>query len=113
MKLLTLILILAISIQPLQAGFCAMDMEQGPPQDMAQDMDMGNSDGHGCCDPEESDSESACEGGMHCGFCTAGVSLLPEIPRLSPTWHPDYTFSLSAGTIVPSHSSPPFRPPIS
>lgn len=113
MKALTLILILAICAQPLQAGFCAMDMDQGQSQGMAHDMDTENSDGHGCCDPEESDSGDACESGMHCGFCTAGVSLLPEALRVSPVWHHGYAFELSDGRVLPSHASPPYRPPIS
>ena len=48
MKFLILILVLAISAQPLQAGVCDMDMEQS--QETTHPMDMSGSDGHDCCD---------------------------------------------------------------
>ena len=110
MKILVLILVLAISAQPLQAGACDMDMEKS--QESTERMDMAGSDGHDCCDTEDSDSDEGCGAGMHCGMCFVSVSAISSIPRVVPIWsHPVYLES-SSGLILPSHSAPPFRPPI-
>ena len=50
MRLLTLILILALAAQPLQAGCCAMDPGQGQSNDTMQHGGTAESDGHACCD---------------------------------------------------------------
>ena len=113
MRILSLILILAISAQPLQAGFCAIDIGQGSSADMASQMDMSDSDDHSCCDPEESESDTGCEAGMHCGMCTAAVPLVPEIPRIASILNSSHVSMLEGGHLLPSHSSPPYRPPIS
>jgi hypothetical protein len=110
MKLLALILVLAISAQPLQVGACDMDMENS--QDSTRQMDSSGPDGHDCCDTEDSDSDEGCGAGMHCGMCFVSVSAIFSIPRVVPVWsHPVYLES-SSGLILPSHSAPPFRPPI-
>ena len=115
MRVLTLILILAISAQPLQAGSCAMGMDQGQAGavDMPMDMDMDHGDGHDCCDTEASEAEESCEGGSHCGHCTVVSPALTSIVRVPVAWQPAGEFALSRGVLLPSHSSPPFRPPIS
>ena len=110
MKLLILILVLAISAQPLQAGVCDMDMEKN--QETTHHMDMSSSNGHDCCDTEDTESDEGCDAGMNCSMCFVSVSAIPSIPRIVPLWsHPVYRES-SMGVILPSHSSPPFRPPI-
>lgn len=110
MKLLVLILVLAISAQPLQIGACDMDMDNS--QETTQQVEHPGSNKHDCCDTEEADSQGNCEAGMHCGMCFVSVSALPVIPRVVSFWsHPVYSVS-STGDILPSHSSPPFRPPI-
>lgn len=113
MRILTLILILAISTQPLQAGFCAVDMQQGQPSGTQMPMDMDHSDDHGCCDTQNSDSDESCENGSHCGFCTAAAPLIPSSVRIGAHWVYAYDFDAANGNLLPSHSSPPFRPPIS
>jgi len=111
MKTLTFILVLLISIQPLQAGFCDMESGQEAPQKM-QHSDAG---AHDCCDSDDaddSDSQSGCDSMMHCGSCNATVSTLPSILKLSARWATNYSPGLSSGVELPSHSAPPFRPPI-
>ena len=113
MRLLLFILTLAIVAQPLQAGFCAMEMGQGQSADTMQHGDMPESDGHDCCDTEEPGSDDGCKSGAHCGACVGGVSLLPQVLRIGSDWHYEYVLKLSDGDVLPSHASPPFRPPIS
>ncbi len=110
MKLLILVLVLAISAQPLQVGACDMDMDKS--QETTQQTEQSGSDGHDCCDTEEADSQDNCGAGVHCGMCFVSVSAVPVIPRVISFWsHPVFSVS-STGVILPSHSSPPFRPPI-
>ena len=116
MKLLTLmVLILAISAQPLAAGGCAVDMDQGETSVMEMPMgaDMDHGDDHDCCDPQSDDSDPSCDGGAHCGMCTAVTPLLPASLKVNGPWHSDYAFVTDDGRLLPSHASPPFRPPIS
>jgi hypothetical protein len=110
MKLLILILVLAISAQPLQAGACDMDMEKN--QESTHHMDMSGPNGHDCCDTEDTDSLDGCEAGMNCGMCFVSVSAISSIPRTVPVWSHLVYLESSSGVILPSHSSPPFRPPI-
>lgn len=110
MKFLILILVLAISAQPLQAGVCDMDMEES--QETAHPMDMSGSSGHDCCDTEETESDEGCGDGMNCCMCFVSVSALSSIPRVIPLWSQPAYREASTGVILPSHSSPPFRPPI-
>lgn len=113
MRLLTLILILAITAQPLQAGFCAMDLEQGQVAEMDMPMDMDHGDGHDCCDTDNQVPEESCEGGSNCSHCTVVSPALSTILRVPVAWLPAGEFEISDGIILPSHSSPPYRPPIS
>ena len=111
MKYLTFILVLLISIQPLQAGFC--DMESG--QEAPQTMDHSDEGNHDCCDSDDSDasdSQSGCDSMMHCGSCNAAFSALPSILKFNARWATNYSPELSSGFELPSHSAPPFRPPI-
>ena len=110
MKFLVLIIVLAISAQPLQAGACDMDMEEG--QKTTERLDMSGSDGQDSCDTDDSHSDEGCDAGMNCGMCFVSVSAISSIPRVVPVWsHPVY-LETSSGVILPSHSLPPFRPPI-
>ena len=113
MRILTLILILAVSAQPLQAGFCAMGMDQGQSAPMDMPLDMDHGDSHDCCETESSEAEENCEGGSHCGHCTVASPALPSVLRVPVAWLPVGEFEFSGGVLLPSHSSPPFRPPIS
>ena len=113
MRILTLVLIMAICAQPLQAGFCAMGMEQGQTVAMDMPMDKDHGGGHDCCDTEAPGAEDTCEGGSPCGHCTVASPALPSVLRVPVAWQPAGAFDFSAGVLPPSHSSPPFRPPIS
>lgn len=111
MKLLILFLVLAISAQPLQAGFCDMGLEKD--QQTPHHMDMSDSAGHDCCDSEKSDSPEGCDGGANCGMCFVSVSAIPSIIKINASWGQPIYHEISSGVTLPSHSSPPFRPPIS
>ena len=110
MKFLILILVLAISIQPLQAGFCDMDMEKS--QETSHHMERSDDGNHDCCDSDDSDSQSGCESSMHCGPCHVFFSTLPSIYKFNSSWVTRYSSELSSNVVFPSHSAPPFRPPI-
>ena len=114
MRFLILILVMAISAQPLQAGFCDMDMEknQETPHHMGQ-MDPSDSGGHDCCDTNDSDSQDGCDSLMDCGFCIATVPAIPSMMKFGASWVHKYSAHFPSGFVLPSHSSPPFRPPIS
>jgi hypothetical protein len=112
MKLLILILILAISAQPLQAGVCDVNMEAS--QETSHHMDHSDHNAHDCCDKSGNDSQAeGCDGEMNCGVCFANVSTLSNSIKINPAWGQQYGHDLSSGVVLPSHSSPPFRPPIS
>lgn len=110
MKALVLILVLAISAQPLQAAAC--DMDTGKNQESAHHMDMSGPSGHDCCDTEDTPSRDDCGAGMDCGMCFVSVSAVSVIPRHVPLWSRPVYRESSSGVVLPSHSSPPFRPPI-
>ena len=113
MKFLILFLVLSISIQPLQAGVCDMDMEKG--QETAHPMQDSNEGQHDCCDsnePDDPDSQQGCGTMMHCGSCNAAFSTLPSIYRFNSYWVSQYSQALSSDPLLPSHSTPLFRPPI-
>ena len=109
MKFLILMLVLTISAQPLQAGFCEMDMNQEASHHPKQAEDAN----HDCCDSDDSEPQPACDGNMYCGFCSANVSVLPKTPGISSVWAGHHSPLITSGVVLPSHSSPPFRPPIS
>ena len=112
MKLLILFLVLAISIQPLQAGFCDMDMEKD--QEMSHHMDSSTKDGHDCCDTKASDQQQdGCGDEMNCGSCLSVASALLGMTKASPTWDKQHLQGFASGALLPSHSSLPLRPPIS
>jgi len=111
MKFLILILVLAISAQPLQAGFCDMDMEKS--QESSHHMDHSDQKGHDCCDKDNTDSQEGCDSDMNCGPCYVSVSALPGLVKVNPAWGQHYFPDLASGVALLSHSSPPFRPPIS
>jgi hypothetical protein len=111
MKTLVFILVLAISSQPFQAGFCDLSPEtiQGTGHHM-DDPDQGS---HDCCDPKPMDSKDQCDNGMNCSRCFLPISALPVMLTPASTWEQCWFMGLSSGLVLPSHSSPPFRPPIS
>lgn len=122
MKVLILFLVLAISIQPLQAGSCAVDMGKAPQgqhqtshkmdHEMDHEMDHSGGGGHDCCKTDGADSPHGCDNTMNCGFCFVHASALPSVMKLALTWEHNYSVDFTTGLVLPSHSSPPFRPPI-
>lgn len=111
MKLLILFLVLAISTQPLQAGFCDMDLEKS--QQASHHMDESDAAGHDCCDTDDPDSRESCDAGMNCGLCFVSASAIPSSMKFAPDWEHGYSMGFLSALALPSHSSPPFRPPIS
>jgi hypothetical protein len=109
MKFLILMLVLTISAQPLQAGSCDMDMGQ----EASHHSEQSENTGHDCCDSDDSESPKGCDLNTHCGFCSANLSALPNTFKANSGWVNHYSPGLSSGLVLPSHSSPPFRPPIS
>ena len=111
-----MILVLAISAQPLQAGFCDMDMEKNQETSHHMDhsgMDHSDHEGYKCCDSDESDSSTGCDSNMNCGPCFVSVSMISNLTKFSAEYTHQYTPRLSSGVVLPSHNTPPFRPPIS
>ena len=116
MKLWILILALAISAQPLQAGFCDMQAEKNQEASHQMDhsgMDDSNEQNHNCCESDEPESSTGCDSGMNCCPCFVSVSVISNLPHVSAVFTHQYTPDLSSGGIFPSHTAPPFRPPIS
>jgi hypothetical protein len=116
MKLLAAMLVFMLAAQPLQAGFCDMDLSGGSASHAAMQhgMDAENS-AHDCCQSppagSDPDRDSGCSD-MPCGTCVAGVQAVPPaaaLPALAPV---GVYIDLYEGVVTPSHSSPPFRPPI-
>ena len=116
MKFWVLILVLAITAQPLQAGGCPAEMEKSPETAHQMDhpgMDHPGQDSHDCCDPDDSDVSSGCGGNMNCSPCFVSVPIIPNPTRISAIITQQHTPGLSSGVVLPSHTTPPFRPPIS
>jgi hypothetical protein len=109
MKFLILILVLAISAQPLQAGFCDMDMEKS--QKTSHHMEHYDHDAHDFCVSDDTGLQKGCDNETNCGFCSASVSALPSMIKINATLVHHYSQTLSSCVVLPSHSSPPFRPP--
>jgi hypothetical protein len=121
MKIWVALLILAISIQPLQAGSCDMDQEQdthiqatGHPASHMSQADGGHDGadkpGHDCCDPQRTGDPSGCQDMVNCGSClaTAVPSATRALASTPAAWPP------AGGTaaLALDHSSPPYHPPI-
>jgi len=136
MKSLCFILIIALTIQPLQAGVCAMAKDKGEGQSenqvqveknhhhsmpmehaasMSHGMNMDHSDGDmpDCCNSDSSDQPEECADMTDCGSCYAGGSVLVASSAPLDQWLIQYRVLPTSGEIVPSHAYPPFRPPIS
>ena len=109
MKILLLFLIITIGAQPLQAGFCDMETDQ----DTAHHMNHHEGGEKPCCESDPTETQIDCSSEMQCGFCNASVSTVLAISNFNVSWLHDHSGSLSSGVIALSHSSPPFRPPIS
>jgi hypothetical protein len=71
--------------------------------------------GHDCCDEADTDpqQERGCDGKTHCAPCFASAPALTAMARLQLDQSPQHSESKLKDLILASHSSPPFRPPIS
>jgi hypothetical protein len=110
MKLLAFILVIALGAPPLQAGVC--DMGADPGQETQQSTAHPGADDHDCCDTEKADEPEGCEGGMDCCPCYVSLSVLPTFPRIAGGTLNTLVADRLTGVLLPSHASPPFRPPI-
>jgi hypothetical protein len=112
MKLLAATLVFMIAAQPVQAGFCDMEMDSDAAAGPGQHHPEKASDDHGCCDPSDGDDRLPCSERMHCGSCSTGVAAIPiaVVPATAPEWTAPPV--MNAGVLAPSHASPPYRPPI-
>jgi hypothetical protein len=108
MKILILILALFMTVPPVQAGVC--DMDQGQISSNMVDSK------HDCCPEDDAatqEEEKACDGQLHCGVCTAGTVAVLPMSDSPVTWEKQYVCRLLTASLAPSHTSPPYRPPIS
>jgi hypothetical protein len=66
-----------------------------------------------CCKKDPAEQNQDCSDIMDCGSCSAFASAISGTTRVSSLTAFVYHPNLRSGLIVPSHSYPPFRPPIS
>jgi hypothetical protein len=120
--MLSVILVLVIAAQPVQAGFCDMEPSDGAPQPMnMQHADMQHEgmqhemghDGanHDCCASPDAESDPGCDTLDQCGSCTAGTAAVPALntPYAVPAF--GSRVLLATDLVLPSHAAPPYRPP--
>jgi len=109
MKWVLALLILVMNMQPLAADACDV-AASGQAAHHAQ---VEHETHDRCCDPETMPNDEACEHASACGYCSAISPML--VQRFKTASAPTLTFDrdLAAGQLAPSHSAPPFRPPIS
>lgn len=109
MKYLVIILALLIAMPTVQAGVCGMGAA-------GDSIEQAAGDGHDCCPDEPAESaepEQPCGDGDHCSGCFTAASALPvTIPAFAHA-RPGADFVSPIPSIAPSHSAPPYRPPIS
>lgn len=120
--MLSIILILLIAAQPVQAGFCDMQPSGGATQDMdTQHAGMQHegmpsepgqdSNSHDCCASANPESDPGCAGLDQCGSCTAGLAAVPALSRACALPAASDRVLPVAGQLAPSHAAPPYRPP--
>jgi hypothetical protein len=113
MKLLAAFLVFMIAAQPVQAGFCGLDLQgSSSPEPAQQHHPDPSTEGHACCDPADDTEAPRCADRQHCGSCATGVAAIPVAP--APAAPPEWASPapLTGDRIAPAHTSPPFRPPI-
>ena len=114
MKYLISFMILVSSLQPLQAGGCAMDAQTNGGHDthhMAE-ADKMNAARHSCCDPAAPMAAQDCNQDMSCGSCHVSAAAPLSVNKLTIIWAMPGFRALSSGVVAPSHAAPPFKPPI-
>lgn len=109
MKYLLLIMALLLALPPVQAGGCGVGGLQDPVQQSA-------GANHDCCPSnavEDDAQERACEDGSHCAGCIITVAVVPLTLASVAHLRPLTDFTVPLPVLEPSHTLPPFRPPIS
>jgi hypothetical protein len=109
MRILILALVLLMNIQPAAADVC--DMQAGAQGSHHAAADDGDQDQ--CCPDDPEVPRQGCDHASHCGSCSAALYLTTPKPTAATTWAGSYGRDMAGGLLTPSHSSPPFRPPIS
>ncbi len=115
--MLSVILVLMIAAQPVQAGFCDMQPSGGAPQ--AMDMQHAgmqhetgrDGSGHDCCASPDAESGPGCDTLDQCGSCMAGTAAVPALHTPCAVLAFSSRVILGADQVTPSHASPPYRPP--
>ncbi len=90
-----------------------MDHDQEAAQHAGMQHDIQNDSEHDCCDKGDSDRERDCNNSIDCNHCTAGAVAIIAMSGKFLHWNRTYQSGLAEDGLAPSHSSPPFRPPIS
>jgi hypothetical protein len=122
--MLSVILVLMIAAQPVQAGFCAMEPSDGAPQHMdmqhegmqheGMQHEMGRDGaGHDCCAAADPESDPGCDRLDQCGSCMAGAAAVPALDGASAAPACKHRALLTTDQVAPSHAAPPYRPPTS
>lgn len=123
-KYLTLLLILAMTLQPLQAVGCDMAKDQAVDQvTQSQNVDpdkkpcadnMPNHDDMSdCCGTSITDDQPVCDHALSCGSCYLGTPLFSSLAKVSSNPSVHHRRIITSGEILPSHDYPLLRPPIS
>jgi uncharacterized protein involved in copper resistance len=123
----SIILVLLIAAQPMQAGFCAMPSSGDAPQPAnmqhagmqhagmqhpgMQHDPAADGAGHDCCAAANPDSDPGCAGLDQCGSCTASLAAVPALSRPCVLPAASDRVLPIAGRLAPSHAAPPYRPP--
>lgn len=113
MKFLSALLVLMIAAQPVQAGFCDMELHGDATATAGQQHHPGEPAGdHSCCDPADGDDGTTCSDRLHCGSCAGTVAAVAAGPSVAAPPDRATPWPLSGEGITPSHARPPYRPPI-
>lgn len=112
MRLFVLILALSIALPPIQAGACEMETNPVSAEHAGMMHLNQNNAPHDCCDTDQSQSEKPCNEWAQCGQCSSSVpAITVALDKLS-AWNETPASELARCFFPPSHSHPPFRPPI-
>jgi hypothetical protein len=115
MKFVILLLILMLTVPPVQASGCAHDHGSAGEAPMEHPMDHSQAGQHDCCETDESEGSSECPEMDDCSSCLSATGSAPAIPvtgaRVVPACMAQVDLN-GPGLLSPSHSMLPFRPPI-
>jgi hypothetical protein len=125
--MLSVMLVMLIAAQPVQAGFCDMQPSGGATQAFSMQhtgmqhagmqhdgmpSEPGHdSNSHDCCLSANPESDPGCAGLDQCGSCTAGLAAVPALSRACALPAASDRVLPVAGQLAPSHAAPPYRPP--